>query len=1217
MIKKYGLSLLLLTGIALIAESQPSQTQAFLPKVLPGSPEAASIARYGNIPVNMFTGIPDISIPLYEIQVGELKVPITLSYHASGNKVSDIPSRAGLGWSVSAGGTITRKMMGKPDEQAGNYLSGITAKATSEINTATQAGLDYLWGVTQGTVDAEPDIYSYSFPGKSGKFLFNQRDNFKPIIMPYDPITISRTHPNQTTMLFSVTDDGGIQYKFDAPEWTTNSSGSGSVTAISTWMLSQMISSNKQDTIAFSYNSSTGSTTQDSYFSEFIVVSDEITQTENNYSYDPGTGYISFGYVTTNGQVPTEIIFKNGKVVFEAGTQAREDFNSTTAPNRLNAIKVYNYDKVSNSYKLIRVIQFYHSYFINGTDNFTKRLRLDSVAIMSSTGGEVEKYRFEYNTAVALPRKESKMKDYWGYYNFKDNSTLVPRMQIPYTTASGTTNIWIGSTITDGREPDPNYMQAWVLNKLYYPTGGYSEFEFETNRYLDAQSNVKYAGGLRIRKIKNFDGITTTPIVKTYKYGTGESGNGRANFILNNYFFQSSQTNRSWKTIYPGCAVTAVKRARTYFSNPTIDIEPYDGSPVVYPYVTEYVGDETINQGRTIYQYNDHIDPLNLVAAYGRPIVTSYHFNRGQLIDKLIQKKTQGGVFKKVSQTTNAYEYFTEQSTSYLGLVAFKWRINQNVSDNFPWGPINTGTCADNEDTYSYQYDNYSIRTGDNRLKETSEIVYDENDDTKSLTATTKYYYDNFNHMQVTRVETTNSKGETILTTKKYPHELSPTAPYSDMVTKNMWNRVVEEKVTNNGTQLSLLKNNYSNWGNDNYLTSTIDLQIAANPNETRAQFSKYNTRGSIQEMNKSDDVKMVYIWDYQNSLPIAEVVNAAESEVAYTSFESDGKGNWTFTGNVLNDPSAITGNRSYNLANGSVSKSTGLSSTAYYIVSYWTKNASAFSITGTQSGFPMAGPVVNGWRCFIHKLYGVTSVTISGTGFIDELRLYPAKAQMTTSTYEPLIGATSKTDVNNRISYFEYDAAGRLKLIRDQNRNVRKVFCYNYTGQVVDCNSIFKNVAYSQNFTRNNCGSGFTGGTVTYTVPANTYVSTISQADADAKAQADALLNGQNYANANGTCTPNVTMYNVNGYNTKAVTYFVRFTNNSTGQVYTFTLPSNTYSPIYRGQVAGGTYTVQFFPQGSSVTATFNINGYTQYSTGGATFYNIVVNSTAQAAMY
>ena len=273
--------------------------------------------------------------------------------------------------------------------------------------------------------------------------------------------------------------------------------------------------------------------------------------------------------------------------------------------------------------------------------------------------------------------------------------------------------------------------------------------------------------------------------------------------------------------------------------------------------------------------------------------------------------------------------------------------------------------------------------------------------------------------------------------------------------------------------------------------------------------------------MNKSDYVKMVYIWDYQSMYPVAEIVNASESEVAYTSFESDGKGNWSFSGNVLSDPSAITGRRSYNVSNGAITKSTGLSASVYYIVSYWTKNASAFSITGTQSGYPIAGPTVNGWKLFVHKLYGITSVSISGTGFIDELRLHPEKAQMNSYTFEPLIGMTTKSDANNRISYFDYDAVGRLKIIRDQNLNVRKVFCYNYAGQPVECNTIYKNAYTSQSVQRNNCGVGYTGSWVGYGVAADKYISTISQADADAKAQADIVLNLQAYANANGTCIP------------------------------------------------------------------------------------------------
>src|SRR6266542_4459684 len=84
----------------LILFAQPVTKSTFLPKVMPTSPEATGLGRFGIYQVNLFTGIPDISIPIYDIQVGELHVPISLSYNPSGIKVSDIASWAGLGWSL-------------------------------------------------------------------------------------------------------------------------------------------------------------------------------------------------------------------------------------------------------------------------------------------------------------------------------------------------------------------------------------------------------------------------------------------------------------------------------------------------------------------------------------------------------------------------------------------------------------------------------------------------------------------------------------------------------------------------------------------------------------------------------------------------------------------------------------------------------------------------------------------------------------------------------------------------------------------------------------------------------------------------------------------------------------------------------------------------------------------------------------------------------------
>ena len=62
---------LVLFGILVIGSfyvfAQMPQPQKFLPVLAPSSPEAAAFNRYGNYQINYFTGIPDISIPLYDI----------------------------------------------------------------------------------------------------------------------------------------------------------------------------------------------------------------------------------------------------------------------------------------------------------------------------------------------------------------------------------------------------------------------------------------------------------------------------------------------------------------------------------------------------------------------------------------------------------------------------------------------------------------------------------------------------------------------------------------------------------------------------------------------------------------------------------------------------------------------------------------------------------------------------------------------------------------------------------------------------------------------------------------------------------------------------------------------------------------------------------------------------------------------------------------------
>lgn len=75
-------------------------------KLIPPSPNASSLGKYGDIPVGNYTGTPQIGMPIGEAKGKSLSVPISLSYHASGIKVDEVASQVGLGWSPRSFGVF-------------------------------------------------------------------------------------------------------------------------------------------------------------------------------------------------------------------------------------------------------------------------------------------------------------------------------------------------------------------------------------------------------------------------------------------------------------------------------------------------------------------------------------------------------------------------------------------------------------------------------------------------------------------------------------------------------------------------------------------------------------------------------------------------------------------------------------------------------------------------------------------------------------------------------------------------------------------------------------------------------------------------------------------------------------------------------------------------------------------------------------------------------
>jgi pimeloyl-ACP methyl ester carboxylesterase len=59
-----------------------------LPKIVPPSPEAASLGKFTEVPISHYTGLPNISIPIASYAVGGKSFPVGISYHARGVQVS-------------------------------------------------------------------------------------------------------------------------------------------------------------------------------------------------------------------------------------------------------------------------------------------------------------------------------------------------------------------------------------------------------------------------------------------------------------------------------------------------------------------------------------------------------------------------------------------------------------------------------------------------------------------------------------------------------------------------------------------------------------------------------------------------------------------------------------------------------------------------------------------------------------------------------------------------------------------------------------------------------------------------------------------------------------------------------------------------------------------------------------------------------------------------
>lgn len=570
-----------LTGWAILiiclSSTLPSLAQgpapSSVPVVIPPAPTAAALERYGQIPVSTYTGVPNISVPLYEIKVRDLAIPLSLSYHAAGFRVNEEASWVGLGWSLQAGGVLTHTTRGLDDlryfiPQNGhppygmpdcvpanggdNFIGDPYSGAATLVNAAGGAytgpdiktyvkdasgqdvGLPYARdGVYENRqIDWEPDEYRFTMGNASGAFAFDQQGNIH--LLEQQKVRVSYTYETPTgNVAWTIRTPDGFQYRFEASEQTSSFGNS----TISAWYLTRILSPLGEQA-SFIYERGPGIYNQPGF------TQTEIKQQSVQHAATPLTTTYSAG-----GTVPQylkRIEFKTGYVTFERDACNRKDLQGG---QRLRRVAIYTLDN-----QMLKQYELQSSYFETPNNLLTgyltsesggsaaidsfkvyegKRLRLDAVREGGQQALTKPLTTFTYS-ATPLPVKSSYSVDYWGYYNGRANTSLIPTYAGP-----DLSNKYVVYQGAD-RTPSAGPMQADILQAITYPTGGKTTFTFEPHEYgnstvEDDQSvktglsfrlqsdnvnaNSSYATNATIRV------TASTPITLDYTLGVETGGN--------------------------------------------------------------------------------------------------------------------------------------------------------------------------------------------------------------------------------------------------------------------------------------------------------------------------------------------------------------------------------------------------------------------------------------------------------------------------------------------------------------------------------------------------------------------------------------------------------------------------------------------------------------------------------------------------------------------
>lgn len=480
---------------------------------------------------------------------------------------------------------------------------------------------------------------------------------------------------------------------------------------------------------------------------------------------------------------------------------------------------------------------------------------LDSLQIQSPDSSRLSSYAFYYNNLTELPARFSYSQDHWGYFNGKSNTDFALKSEVP----SDYQNLFSTLILTTAnRDPDYTYSRKGMLQKIVFPTRGYTTIDYESN-INSAGSNT---GGCRVLRTNTYESASSSPEVKKYLYSMVQSS------INYKYYDSYRSQNFDGTCQNVGSCTIGVLSSNSYYNLSLNGL-----FHVLYGKV-EILSGENAENGKEVHLFNSDIDTPG-TALNGRPIYPLVKSNTGWKAGLLSTNYKTNSSLTEVWRRYPSYNFAETHNCKSISCLA--------VEKSYEPTCILFGSSSA-PPLEPYNVVPYTLSSVWYYINQEQITNYQSNG---NVISTVNYFYDDSIHALLTREQTTDSKGNQILKRTYYPQDYN-TSSYNlgTLISNHIVNVPVDTRKYINNALDEGQQTVYNIYGQptDIYMAETngadVSLNLTSPYTFTHKATYGYDSYNKMNQVTNDYNSSATYLWGYNKAYPVAKIENATLTEV-------------------------------------------------------------------------------------------------------------------------------------------------------------------------------------------------------------------------------------------------------------------------------------------------------------------------------------------------